>query len=201
MAIDTAERRRSVSGVPFSVLGPGVTPSAAKDGEWRQQVAWSYSGILAGDEVIPEPVPEPVTGHSAGHGYSRAFVEFRRRKLQELKRNRQEEQAALEAAKKLQRDIRRAQEGELSLPRVEEQAEKLDRLIAAQSSLQGRVERVIGAIQVAQAERSERAAQLVRAAQVTKQIKEALERQIEDDEESEFLLRVAASPRAWDKVA
>ena len=47
MAIDTAEKRRSVSGIPFLPLGPGVTPELAKDAEWRQQVGWSYSGIPA----------------------------------------------------------------------------------------------------------------------------------------------------------
>jgi len=43
--IDTAEKRRSVAGVGFYLLG--VTPNAAKDQEWRQQSAYSYSGILA----------------------------------------------------------------------------------------------------------------------------------------------------------
>jgi hypothetical protein len=45
MAIDNAEKRRSASGIrhPF---GPGVTPNASKDVEWRQQVALGYSGIL-----------------------------------------------------------------------------------------------------------------------------------------------------------
>lgn len=45
MAIDTAEKRKSISGIPCLV--PGVTPNASKDQEWRQQSAWSYSGILA----------------------------------------------------------------------------------------------------------------------------------------------------------
>lgn len=40
MAIDTAEKRKSVSGIPL--LAPGVTPNAAPDKEWRNQVAWSY---------------------------------------------------------------------------------------------------------------------------------------------------------------
>lgn len=47
MAINSAELRRSASGVPFFPLGPGVTPNSDKDKEWRQQVAWSYSGIAA----------------------------------------------------------------------------------------------------------------------------------------------------------
>ena len=45
MAIDSAEKRRSAGGVPFLPLGVNVTPNASKDGEWRQQSAWSYSGI------------------------------------------------------------------------------------------------------------------------------------------------------------
>lgn len=45
MPIDTAEKRRSAAGVAFFVVGPGVTPTASKDVEWRQQSAWSYSGI------------------------------------------------------------------------------------------------------------------------------------------------------------
>lgn len=60
MAIDTAERRRSAAGVPFLPVGPGVTPNAAKDQEWRQQAAWSYGGILSAG------APEPTPGRSAG---------------------------------------------------------------------------------------------------------------------------------------
>lgn len=50
MAIDTAEKRRSISGVAFLPLIPGVTPNAAPDADWRQQVAWSYSGIQVDGE-------------------------------------------------------------------------------------------------------------------------------------------------------
>ena len=46
MAIDSAEKRRSAAGVGFWVIGPGVTPNASQDGEWRQQAGWGYSGIL-----------------------------------------------------------------------------------------------------------------------------------------------------------
>lgn len=45
MAIDTAQRRRSISGIPL--LLPGVTPNATPDAAWRQEAGWSYSGILA----------------------------------------------------------------------------------------------------------------------------------------------------------
>ncbi len=54
MAIDTAEKRRSAAGVGFWVVGPGVTPNASQDAEWRQQAGWGYSGIAAdppGDAV------------------------------------------------------------------------------------------------------------------------------------------------------
>lgn len=68
MAIDNAEKRRSAAGVAFWVVGPGVTPNAAKDVEWRQQSAWSYSGIS------PNP---PVPGINAierfGLGQKRSF--------------------------------------------------------------------------------------------------------------------------------
>ena len=56
MAIDTAEKRRSAAGVGFLPLTPGVTPNAAKDVEWRQQSAWSYSGIAPAGPG-PEPTP------------------------------------------------------------------------------------------------------------------------------------------------
>ena len=42
-AIDTAEKRRSISGIPLLI--PGVTPNVGKDQEWRQEAGWCYSGI------------------------------------------------------------------------------------------------------------------------------------------------------------
>lgn len=42
MAIDNAEKRRSVAGMS---VGWGVTPNGSKDSQWRQQVAFLYSGI------------------------------------------------------------------------------------------------------------------------------------------------------------
>ncbi len=47
MAIDNAEKRRSVAGIGFWVVGPAVTPNSSKDIEWRQQAGWGYSGISA----------------------------------------------------------------------------------------------------------------------------------------------------------
>ena len=48
MAIDTAEKRKSISGVGGVPLMPGVTPNSSQDAEWRQEASWSYSGILVG---------------------------------------------------------------------------------------------------------------------------------------------------------
>lgn len=61
MAIDNAEKRRSVSGVGFVPLLPGVTPTAAKDTDWRQQSAWSYSGVAVTGEVPPGTPAVPRT--------------------------------------------------------------------------------------------------------------------------------------------
>ena len=53
MAIDTAEKRKSLSGIQNSVLIPGVTPTAGKDQEWRQEAGWGYPGILAAGGAAP----------------------------------------------------------------------------------------------------------------------------------------------------
>jgi len=47
MAIDTAEKRKAISGIHQYASGPGMTNMAAEDQEWRQQTGYSYSGILA----------------------------------------------------------------------------------------------------------------------------------------------------------
>lgn len=51
MAIDTAEKRKSISGIALII--PGVTPNSSKDQEWRQESGWSYSGILAASPAGP----------------------------------------------------------------------------------------------------------------------------------------------------
>lgn len=51
MAINTAERRRSVAHIARFYSGAGVTANALKDAEWRQEAGRSYSGILAGAQV------------------------------------------------------------------------------------------------------------------------------------------------------
>lgn len=56
MAIDTAAKRRSASGVPFLPLGPGVTPDATMPAVWRYDVGWTYSGNAG-----PTP-PPPSSG-------------------------------------------------------------------------------------------------------------------------------------------
>jgi len=52
MAIDTAEKRRAVAQVGFYWGGPGVTPNASKDVEWRQEAGWGYSGIAPASPVV-----------------------------------------------------------------------------------------------------------------------------------------------------
>ncbi len=47
MAIDSAEKRLSISGIGGPPMIPGVTPNSGKDQEWRQESGWSYSGIAA----------------------------------------------------------------------------------------------------------------------------------------------------------
>lgn len=54
MAIDSAEKRRSAAGAGVVTLLPGVTPNASKPVAWRQQAAWGYSGIAAGEPEEPE---------------------------------------------------------------------------------------------------------------------------------------------------
>lgn len=45
MAIDTAEKRRSVAGILGYLWGPGVTPSASHDADWRQEAGYGYVGV------------------------------------------------------------------------------------------------------------------------------------------------------------
>ena len=48
MAIDSAEKRRSLVGILTGILPVGVTPNAAQDGQWRQEAGWGYPGITVG---------------------------------------------------------------------------------------------------------------------------------------------------------
>lgn len=63
MAIDNAEKRRSIAGI---TVGWGITPNSSEDAEWRAQSAWNYSGIAFGDEVVEPDVP------GAGGGFRSA---------------------------------------------------------------------------------------------------------------------------------
>jgi hypothetical protein len=40
MAIDNAEKRKSISGLPFLIVG--VTPNISQPIQWRRESAWSY---------------------------------------------------------------------------------------------------------------------------------------------------------------
>ena len=51
MAIDSKEKRASIVGINY-ISGPSPIPTAAKDQEWRQEVGYSYSGILAGAVAV-----------------------------------------------------------------------------------------------------------------------------------------------------
>ena len=46
MAINTAKKRKTVSGIPN--LAPGVTPNAARDRDWRFSAALNYIGFVYG---------------------------------------------------------------------------------------------------------------------------------------------------------
>ena len=70
MAIDTAAKRRSVAGISFFIVGPGVTPDATPDQFWRQSAGWSYCGILASGAAIIQAVPQMV-GFLVNMGYLR----------------------------------------------------------------------------------------------------------------------------------
>lgn len=52
MAIDTATKRRAVSGIPAHPLGPGVTPDSSQGRAWRAQSAWGYYQVAASDMVV-----------------------------------------------------------------------------------------------------------------------------------------------------
>ena len=47
MAIDSAEKRKSVAGIGAHPMGPAATPNSGRDAEWRQEAGWGYPGISA----------------------------------------------------------------------------------------------------------------------------------------------------------
>lgn len=62
MAIDSAAKRRNVSGIAAIPLGPGVTPNASPGVAWRQQVGWGYAGIApaVADPLVITSIIVPV---------------------------------------------------------------------------------------------------------------------------------------------
>ena len=65
--LDSAEKRKTASGIHLYAVGPGVTNNASKDQEWRQEAGYGYSGILADEPVA-------TTAHHRlgfGAGYAR----------------------------------------------------------------------------------------------------------------------------------
>ncbi len=52
MSIDTAAKRRNISGLMAGISIVGVTPDSAKPLAWRQQAGWGYSGVPVGAPVV-----------------------------------------------------------------------------------------------------------------------------------------------------
>lgn len=46
MPIDTAEERRTISGINWG-SPPTPTPNVNKDVQWRAQIAWGYGGTIS----------------------------------------------------------------------------------------------------------------------------------------------------------
>ena len=57
MAIDTAEKRKTVSGIQVTQV-VGVTPNATPDQAWREEAGWGYPGLVTA--WGPFPVFRPV---------------------------------------------------------------------------------------------------------------------------------------------
>ena len=60
--LDSAEKRKAASGIHLYAAGPGVTPNATQDQEWRQEAGYGYPGILA------EPPSAAAAHHRLGFG-------------------------------------------------------------------------------------------------------------------------------------
>ena len=61
MAIDTAAKRRAISGIYTGLVAVGVTPSAIPDAAWRQQAGWGYSGIAVNPPVVVSDIDDKFT--------------------------------------------------------------------------------------------------------------------------------------------
>lgn len=51
MAIDSAKKRKSISGITIPMI-PGVTNNAAKNTFWRSSSGWSYSELVQNTGVL-----------------------------------------------------------------------------------------------------------------------------------------------------
>ncbi len=81
MAIDTAAKRRNVSGIAGVPLIPGVTPDASQDEAWRQESGWGYSGIpveppvVIGDTVPAVWLAVPTNRHYVAQPGNRTWLD------------------------------------------------------------------------------------------------------------------------------
>jgi len=53
VAIDSAAKRRSISGAVLPFLIVGITPDATPGVDWRQTAGWSYQGVTTVSEPLP----------------------------------------------------------------------------------------------------------------------------------------------------
>lgn len=61
MAINTAAKRKAVSGIITALTIVGVTVDSTPGVEWRQSVGWGYLGIEAADGGLFRQSPAPVS--------------------------------------------------------------------------------------------------------------------------------------------
>ena len=66
MAINSAEKRKSISGIHMNIC-PGVTPNSGKDAEWRQESGFSYSGIAAASPPSGLSIPVAMNSYRQRH--------------------------------------------------------------------------------------------------------------------------------------
>ena len=62
MAIDSAPKRKSISGIHLYANGPGVTPDNTQPQAWRQTAGYGYYGILADAPSEAVLRQRPLTG-------------------------------------------------------------------------------------------------------------------------------------------
>jgi hypothetical protein len=59
IAIDSAEKRRSIAHIARRWSGAGVTPNASQDVNWRQEAGRGYPGIAASGTPPADGVDQP----------------------------------------------------------------------------------------------------------------------------------------------